>query len=202
MGPCGPRVTGPPPPERRRLGRTLAAYRTLRARRRRLERWLEQRYPKLYDARHAATGIGRALWPLVGPLLVALIVVPIVAVLAALVALLGIHAPSIDLPSVDLPDIPFPHITAPGWLRAIGDAIGAALSVLGPVAKYAALAAAVVIGLRRTRQVRRKRAEAEQLGRRELLRRLAVVLAAAEAGARARGATTVGAASARDDPDS
>ena len=198
MGPCGPRVTGPPPPQRRRLGRTLAAYRTLRDRRRRLERWLEQRYPKLYDARHAATGIGRALWPLVGPLLAALIV----ALLAALVALLGVHAPSIDLPSVDLPDIPFPHITAPGWLRAIGDAIGAVLSVLGPVAKYAALAAAVVIGLRRTRQVRRKRAEAEQLGRRELLRRLAVVLAAAEAGARARGATTVGAASARDDPDS
>jgi hypothetical protein len=169
-----------------------------RDRQRRLERWLEQRYPKLYDARHAVTGIGRALWPLVGPLLAALIIVPIVALLAALVALLGIHAPSIDLPAVDLPDIPFPHITAPGWLRAIGDAVVAVLSVVGPVLTYGGLAAAVVIGLRRTRQVRRKRAEAEQLGRRELLRRLAVVLAAAEAGARARDATTVGAASARD----
>lgn len=197
MGPCGPRVTGPPP-QRRRLARTLAVVRMGRDRQRRLERWLEQRYPKLYDARHAVTGIGRALWPLVGPLLAALIIVPIVALLAALVALLGIHAPSIDLPAVDLPDIPFPHITAPGWLRAIGDAVVAVLSVVGPVLTYGGLAAAVVIGLRRTRQVRRKRAEAEQLGRRELLRRLAVVLAAAEAGARARDATTVGAASARD----
>jgi hypothetical protein len=137
LGPCGPRVTGPPPPERRRLTRALAAYRKLRDRRRRLELWLEHRYPKLYDARHADTGVGRALWPLVGPLLAALIVLPIVALLAALVALLGLHAPSIDL-------------------------------------------------------------AAGQVGRRELLRGLAVVLAAAEARARARGATKVGAASARD----
>jgi hypothetical protein len=198
MGPCGARVTGPPPPERRRLARALAVYRTLRDRRRRLELRLERRYPTLYDARHAATGIGRALWPLVGPLLAALIVVPTVALLAALVALLGIHAPSIHLPSVHLPDISLPHVTAPGWLRAVGHVIGAVLSVLAPVLKYGALAAAVVIGLRRTRRVRRERAEAERVGRRELLRRLAVVLAAAEARARARDAATVGAASARD----
>jgi hypothetical protein len=191
-------VTAPPPARHRRRGRASAVYRSLRARQRRLELWLEHRYPKLYDARHAATGIGRALWPLLGPLLAALIVLPIVAVLAALVALLGLHAPSIDLPSVDLPAIPFPDITAPGWLRAIGSAIGAVLSVLGFVAKYAVLVLAVVLGIHRTRQVRRRRTAAEQLGRPELLRRLAVALSAVEATARARGATTLGEASVED----
>jgi hypothetical protein len=185
-------VTAPPPDGHRRVARLVAVYRSVRARQRRLERRLERRYPKLYDARHAATGTGRALWPLLGPLLAALIVLPIVAVLAALAAVLGLHAPSIDLPSVDLPAIPVPDITAPGWLRAIGDAIGAVLSVLGIVAKYAAIALAVILGVHRTRQVRRKRAAAEQLGRVELLRRLAIALSTAEATARARGATTLG----------
>ena len=191
-------VTAPPPAGPRRRRRALAAYRSMRARQRRLERWLERRYPKLYDARHAATGIGRALWPLLGPLLAALIVLPIVAVLAALVALLGLHAPSIDLPSVDLPAIALPHITVPAWLRAIGDAIGAVLGVLGFVAKYAVIALAVVLGGYRTRQVRRRRAAAERLGRPELLRRLAVALRAVEASARASGAATLGDASIRD----
>jgi hypothetical protein len=193
-----PTVTAPPPAGRRRLGRTRAVYGSLRARQRRLELWLEHRYPKLYDARYAATGIGRALWPLLGPLLTALIVLPIVAVLAALVALLGLHAPSIDLPSVDLPRIPFPDITVPGWLRAIGGAIGAVLSVLGFVAKYVVIALAVILGIHRTRQVRRKRTAAEQLGRPELLRRLAVALSAVEASARAPGAMTLGEASVED----
>jgi hypothetical protein len=193
-----PTVTAPPPARHRRFGRAPALYRSVRARQRRIELWLEQRYPKLYDARYAATGIGRALWPLLGPLLAALIVLPIVAVLAALVALLGLHAPSIDLPSVDLPSIPFPDITVPGWLRAVGSAIGAVLSVLGFVAKYAVLVLAVVLGIYRTRQVRRKRAAAERLGRPELLRRLAVALSAVEATARARGAATLGEASVED----
>jgi hypothetical protein len=191
-------VTAPPPARSRRFRRLLAVYRSVQARQRRLELRLERRYPKLYDARHAATGIGRALWPLLGPLLAALIVLPVVAVLAALIALLGLHAPSIDLPSVDLPAIPFPDITAPGWLRAIGDAVGAVLSVLGVVAKYVVIALAVVLGIYRTRQVRRKRTAAERIGRPELLRRLAVALRAAEATARARGATTLGDARARD----
>jgi hypothetical protein len=193
-----PTVTAPPPARRRRFGRALAVYRSARTRQRRLELWLEHRYPKLYDARHAATGIGRALWPLLGPLLTALIVLPVVAVLAALVALLGLHAPSIDLPSIDLPAIPFPDITAPGWLRAIGAAIGAVLSVLGVVAKYVVIALAVVLGIQRTRKVRCQRTAAEQLGRPELLRRLAVALSAVEATARARGAATLGEASAED----
>jgi hypothetical protein len=197
MGPCGP-VTVPPPDGDRRFRRVLAVYRSLRTRQRRLELWLEQRYPKVYDARHAATGIGHALWPLVGPLLAALIVLPIVAVLAALVAVLDLHVPSIDLPSVDLPAIPFPDITAPGWLRAIGSALGAVLSPLAFVGKYVAIAIAVVLGIRRTRQVRRRRTAAEQLGRPELLRRLAIALGGVEAIARARGATTLGEASVRE----
>lgn len=125
-------VTGPPPQRSRRVAHAMAAYQSVRARQRRLEMWLERRYPKLYDARHAATGIGRALAPLLGPLLTALIVLPVLALLAGLVALLGLQAPSIDLPSVNLPDIPFPDITAPGWLRAIGDAIGAVYRCSGP----------------------------------------------------------------------
>jgi hypothetical protein len=191
-------VTAPPPAGDRRFRRLLAVYRSVRARQRRIELWLERRYPKVYDARHAATGIGHALWPLVGPLLAALIVLPIVAVLAALVAVLDLHVPSIDLPSVDLPAIPFPDITAPGWLRAIGSAIGAVLSALAFGSKYVAIAIAVVLGVYRTRQVRRKRAAAEQLGRTELLRRLAVALGGVEATARARGAATLGEASVRD----
>ena len=191
-------MTGPPSTKSRRLPPVSAAHRAVRARQRRLELWLERRYPALYDARHAATGIGRALWPLVGPLLAALIVLPIVALLAALVATLGIHAPSIHLPSVDLPDIAPPHITAPGWLRAVGHALGAALSVLGPILQVLGLAAVVLIGVQRTRQVRRTRAEAERVGRTELVRCLAVALRGAEAAARTRGAATLGEASARD----
>jgi len=104
------------PPRSRLPARALTAYQMMRARQRRLEGWLERRVPALYDMRHAATGIGRALWPLLGPLLAALILLPLIALLAWLVALLGLEAPSIDLPSVDLPDIPLPDITAPAWL--------------------------------------------------------------------------------------
>jgi hypothetical protein len=192
-------VSAPPPARDRRRSRARSAYRALRARQRRLETWLERRYPKLYDARHAATGIGRALWPLVGPLLAALIVLPIVALLAALAALLGLHAPSIDLPSVDLPDIPLPDVTAPAWLRAVGAAIAAALAAFGSVAHYLVVVFAVILGVLRTREVRRKRTAAEQVGRPELMRRLAVALRAAEASARACGATTMAQASVADE---
>jgi len=70
--------------------------------------------------------------------------------------------------------------------------------VLGTAATYLVLAGAVIFGVRRTREVRRKRTAAEQVGRSELLRRLAVALSAAEASARAQGATTMADASARD----
>lgn len=138
--------------------------------------------------------MSRALWPLIGPLLTALIVVPIFALLAGLAALLGLVAPSIDLPSVDLPDLPLPDVTAPGWLRVIGDALDAVFSVVGPPLKYVAIAVAIFFGVRRTQSTRRQRAEAEQLGRAELLRRLAVALGAVEAVARERDAGVVGGA--------
>lgn len=187
-------MTSPPRPKNRRVAWAAGVFGAVRARQRRLEARLERRFPALYDARHAARGMGRAVWPLLGPLLAALIVVPIVALLAALVALLGLSAPSIDLPSVDLPAIPFPDVAAPGWLRAIGQALGAVISVIGVVAKYAFIAVAVVVGLRRTQTTRRRRAHAERLGRHELWRRLAVTLRAVHAVAREREASTVGAA--------
>jgi hypothetical protein len=62
-------VSAPSPATSRRRGRAVALYRSVRARQRRLELRLERRSPMLYDSRHAATGIGRALWPLIGPLL-------------------------------------------------------------------------------------------------------------------------------------
>lgn len=178
----------------------MAAFGTVRVRQRRLEAKLERRFPGLYDARHAAQGLSRAVWPLLGPLLTALVVVPILALLAWLVAQLGLEAPSIDLPSVDLPEVPFPDVTAPGWLRAIGEALGTVFSVLGAASKYLVIAGAVVLGVRRTRSTRRQRAEAERLGRVELLRRLAVALGAVEAVARQRGGGTVRAAVKRGAP--
>lgn len=183
-------MTTPPRPRSRRVARAVAAFGTVRVRQRRLEAKLERRFPGLYDARHAAQGLSRAVWPLLGPLLTALVVVPILALLAWLVAQLGLEAPSIDLPSVDLPEVPFPDVTAPGWLRAIGEALG----TLGAASKYLVIAGAVVLGVRRTRSTRRQRAEAERLGRVELLRRLAVALGAVEAVARQRGGGTVTAA--------
>ena len=49
----------------------------------------------------------------------------------------------------------------------------------------------VILGVRRTRELRRKRTAAEQVGRAELLRRLAVALSSVEATARAQRATTI-----------
>jgi len=163
----------------------------LRGRQHRLEERLERRFPKIYDARHAAQGIVRALGPLIFPLLAALVLVPLLALLAAIVAWLGIKAPSIDLPDVDLPSVPLPDLDAPGWLEAVGRAIEAVLEVLGAVSRYAVPAVFVLIGLKRTRDQRRRRAAAEATSRQELLQRLAVILAAVEADARARGATSV-----------
>ena len=54
---------------------------------------MERRFSGLYEARHAASGLGRALWPLVGPLLSALLVLPVVALLVGLDALLDLKAP-------------------------------------------------------------------------------------------------------------
>jgi len=155
---------------------------------------VERRFPALYDARYAAREVSRALWPLLGPLLTALVLIPILALLAGLVALLGLVAPSIHLPSFDPPDLPLPDVTAPDWLRAIGDAIGAVFSVLGPALKYLAIAVAIFFGVRRTQSTRRRRAEAERLGRTELVRRLVVALGAVEAAARERDAGVLGAA--------
>lgn len=175
--------------------RLATAYRSLTAMQRRFERRLERRYPSLYDARHALGAVGRAVWPLIGPLLAMVIVVPVVFLLAWLWDLLGLEVPAIDLPSIDLPDIALPTLGAPAWLRAIGDTLGAALSLLGPAAKYVVLVGAAIIGVRRTRAVRRQRKAAEELGRAELARRLAVALTAVEARVCEQDAITVGGAS-------
>jgi hypothetical protein len=175
-----------------RWRRATALVRAAQARQRRVEAWLERRYPMLYDARHAARGFGHVLWPLLGPLLAALVLLPVFALLVLLWTLLGLEAPSIDLPDLpDLPDIPFPEVTVPGWLQAIGDALGAAAEAFWDSARYIAIALAVGLGVYQTRAVRRRRAAAEQIGRPELLRRLAVTLGAVAARATARGAVTL-----------
>lgn len=121
------------------------------------------------------------MWPLIGPLLTALVLV----VLAALADALGLKAPNIDLPSIELPslDLPDPDISAPQWLREIGE-------VIAVLSKYLIPAAIVIYGIRQSIAVRRKRTAAEQLGRGELLRRLAIALRNVEATGRTRGADT------------
>lgn len=183
-----PAATGAAIPGRRRVGSATAALRRLGERGRAPRAQLERLFPSLYDTRYAAQGIARVVWPLVGPVLTGLLVAPILLLLAALAQALGLEAPAIDLPSIDLPsidapDIPDPNITAPGWLRAIGD-------VLALLSQYLFAAVVVILGIRRTITVRRKRIQAEQLGRQELLRRLAIALSNIEATARARGAGT------------
>lgn len=178
-----PAATGAAIPGRRRVGSATAALRRLGERGRAPRAQLERLFPSLYDARHAAQGIARVVWPLVGPVLTGLLVAPILLLLAALAQALGLEAPAIDLPSIDLPSIDAPDIPAPGWLRAIGD-------VLALLSQYLFAAVVVILGIRRTVKVRRKRIQAEQLGRQELLRRLAIALSNIEATARARGAGT------------
>lgn len=177
----------------RLVARAATTYRRVVARQRELERRVERRYPRLYDARHALGGFGRVLWPLVGPLLAGLIVLPLFFALYVLGSLLDLQAPSIDLPSIDLPDVPLPSGTVPGWLWAIGDVIGACFSVLTAIAPYAVAVLAVILGVLQTRSARRRRIAAERLGRPELLRRLAVTLRALEGRAEARHTTTLGA---------
>lgn len=58
--------------------------------------------------------------------------------------------------------------------------------------KYVAIAVAIFFGVRRTQSTRRQRAEAERLGRAELVRRLVIALGAVEAVARERDAGVVG----------
>ncbi len=147
----------------------------MQARRRRLESWVERRWPALYDARHAARGLARLLGPLVGPLIGALLFALVVAPVLALIA--GLHLLGLDLPDVHLPTIDLPAIHPPAWLRAVGRVLGDALDVVAGVAKVLVIAGAVVYGISRTRRARRDRAAAEALGRTELLRRLAVALA-------------------------
>ena len=189
---------------RRRVAIAVAAYRELE---RRLTSEFDRRYPKLYDARHAATGIGRALWPVLGPLLTALILLPIVVLISGLVALLtalipvlGLELPSVGLPSIDLPEVPLPDVTPPGWLRAIGSALGAGFGVLADISRYLFPLLVVGLGVYQTRQVRRKRVAAEQIGRQELQRRLAVALGAVQARACDDCATTIGDLSVRRAP--
>ncbi|WP_354702146.1 hypothetical protein DSM112329_02499 [Paraconexibacter sp. AEG42_29] len=156
-----------------------AATRTFRVQEARvgqLERRLEARYPRLYDLRHAAEGVGRVVWPVLGPLLAALVLLPLLAFLAGLWALLGVAGLQFSPPSIPWPSIPWPSITAPGWLRSIGDALGAVLSVVLAVGKYVALTALLVAGIAQTVTARRRRAAAEAIGREELLRRLATGL--------------------------
>ena len=131
-----------------------------------MELRLERRYPKLYDARHATAGIGRALGPVLWPVLFVLLVLPVLALVARLVPPLGLDTPSIDLPSIDLPQFPLPDVTAPGWLQAIGEVIDAVLSVLAPATKYLVAVVVVILGVRRTRDARRRRTAAERVGRR------------------------------------
>ena len=162
----GRSVIDPPRPRSRRAARAAAGYRTTLARWRQVELRLERRYPKLYDARHAAGGVGRALGPLLGPLLFALLVLPVLALLANLLPAMGLSTPSIDLPSVDLPQLPAPNITAPGWLQAVGDIIGAILSVLGLAAKYLVAVVVVILGVHRSREAHRRRTATGRVGRR------------------------------------
>jgi len=64
--------------------------------------------------------------------------------------------------------------------------------VVGPALKYVAIAVAIFFGVRRTQSTCRRRAEAERLGRAELVRRLVIALGAVEAVARERDAGVVG----------
>ncbi len=153
------RRTGRPAGTRRpilrrdRARKSAGRLRRLGERRRRLEARLERAFPSLYDARHAAKGIGRVAWPLIGPLVMALVLV----VLAAVADALGLRAPAIDLPSIEFPsvDLPNPDITAPQWLRTIGEVIALLL-------KYLVTAAIVIYGIRQSITARRKRTAAEQ----------------------------------------
>lgn len=171
--PVSPRGAG------RRRGRLRAIAARARDTRARAERWAEQRHPRLYDARHAASGLGRLLGPLVGPFLFALVVLPVVALLAGLVALLGTLG--ITLPSVSLPSVDLPALHPPDWLRAVGRALGAVLEVVADVARPVAIGAAVLYGVLRTREAWRARRRAEAIGQAELRRRLVVTLAAVAA---------------------
>lgn len=144
-----PAGTRRPMLRRDRAREPAGALRRLGERRRRLEARLERAFPSLYDARHAAKGVGRVAWPLIGPL--------VLVVLAAVADALGLRAPAVDLPSIEFPsvDLPNPDITAPPWLRTIGEVIAVLL-------KYLAPAALAIYGIRQTIVARRKRKAAEQ----------------------------------------
>ena len=149
----------------RRAAQAAAAYRKALARLRQVELRLERRYPKLYDARHAAAGIGRAQGPLLGAAAVCAPGAPRLGFADQSPAGNGAEHTSIDLPSFDRPEFPAPNITPPGWLRAIGGIIGAVLSVLAPAAKYMVAVVVVLVGVGRTREAHRRRKATERVGR-------------------------------------
>lgn len=175
----------------------------VQVRQRALEARVERRWPRLYDSRHAVEGVGRLVWPLVGPIvaavLFALVVAPIIALLAGLIALLHLAGLTLPrLPDVDLPGLPDVHL--PGWLRSVLDAVGdvvssiaGALADASEVLKWPIIVALVIAGLFRSRAAMRRRAEAEAIGEAELRRRLLARLSAVEAKARAADGETVGA---------
>ncbi|MDX8152659.1 hypothetical protein SK069_13720 [Patulibacter brassicae] len=164
----------PAEPRHRRRGtrRLLRARDALLHRRARLERWLERRHPALWDARHAVEGVGRLLGPLIGAAVLLVLLAPLLALLAALAALLDVL--DLDLPSISLPSVP--SVDAPGWLRDVARVLGDVLGVLGQVLRWAALAGGAAYGIHLTRRARRRRLEAEAVGREELLRRLLAAL--------------------------
>jgi hypothetical protein len=174
----------PAEPRHRRRGtrRLLRARDALLHRRARLERWLERRHPALWDARHAVEGVGRLLGPLIGAAVLLVLLAPLLALLAALAALLDVldlDLPSISPPSLPLPSIELPSVDAPGWLRDVARVLGDVLGVLGQVLRWAALAGGAAYGIHLTRRARRRRRlEAEAVGREELLRRLLAALEA------------------------
>lgn len=166
----------------------------------RLERAVERRWPRLYDLRHAANGVGRLVGPLIGAVLALAILAPLLALLAALGALVDLLG--VDVPAVELPDVSLPSVGVPGWLHDVGavfSAIGGWIAAVASALQWPAIVALVVGGLVRSRNAVRRRAAADRIGRDELLRRLASSLAAVEAAARARGTRTVGAARDRRD---
>jgi hypothetical protein len=167
----------------------------MQERQRRIDAYFERRYPKLYDSRHAASGFARALWPLLGPLVMAVVLLPLIALIAGLVVVFDLR-----LPSVSLPEPPLPTVTVPVWLQTIGTAIGAVLSALGAVAKYVFIVLAVGLGVYETVVARRRRSEAERVGRDEMMRRLAVALREVETVASDRRARRVGDLSRDDNP--
>lgn len=184
---------------RRAFGRVVALGRHQERLEARFERWVERRWPALYDARHAARGFWRVLAPLVGPLLGGLVVLGFLVVLALPFALVVALMGSLGIGLPDLPAVSLPSPSLPGWLRSILDAgwdviaaVGGALGAAAAALKWPVVGLFVVVGIIESRRARARRRAAEGVGRDELVRRLAVVLGEVDRCARARDSGTVG----------